>query len=162
MDDRTVSPKFLAYQWSVHPKTIRDWDWLKPAKVAPGRFDAKLAHDLYIRHRILPLHSAPEGAETGESLEEAKRRYEIARANKAELQAAQLRGNLMERGEAIQWVTALVSEARLAFLALPRRLAPVLYGKEIREIEALIREEISRILGKLSRPVKSGTGSRKK
>ncbi len=69
-----------------------------------------------------------------------------------QLEYERRRGNLIERDDAVKWVVSLVAEAKMAFLAMPRRLAPVLYGRQVRDIEEALRDEIYRILERLSRP----------
>lgn len=156
---KEIGTKQLAYMFEVTSKTIAEWSkpargeqsagWLFPAKLKYGKFDVKLAHNLYIKHQILPRY---EKKQDGESLQEAKRRKEIAQANLHELKESSLRGDLVEKDQAIKWLVALISEAKTAFVALPRRLAPVLYGMaDIRQIENELRSEIMKILEKLSR-----------
>jgi len=63
------------------------------------------------------------------------------------------RGNLVEKAWAMQILTMAVSEARTAFLGLPRRIAPVLAPKtDERDIEWDLREAIIGILRDLSKP----------
>lgn len=148
----------LSYMWGVTKKTVIEYTkgekgWLLPAKVAHGKYDANIAHRLYIDNKIIPQYAKP--ADGCESLDDARRRKEIALANLKELQESQQRGELIPKDQAIQWIIALVSEAKTALMALPRRLAPVIYGAtEIRDIENTIRHEIVTILNKLSRPTR--------
>lgn len=156
---KEIGTKQLAYMFDVTSKTIAEWSksakgeqpagWLFPAKLKHGKFDVRLAHKLYVEYQILPRYQKKEG---GESYEDAKRRKEIAQANLHELKESSLRGDLVEKDQAIKWLVALISEAKTAFVALPRRLAPVLYGMpDIRQIENELRSEIMKILEKLSR-----------
>lgn len=148
----------LSYMWGVTKKTVIEYTkgekgWLLPAKLGHGKYDAHTANRLYIENQIIPKYARPDDG--CESLEEARRRKEIAAANLKELQEAQQRGELIPRDQAIQWVVALVSEAKVALMAIPRRLAPVIYGAtEIRDIENRIRHEITAVLKKLSRPTR--------
>ena len=157
------APKYLttdqlSYMWGVTKKTVIEYTkgekgWLLPAKIGHGKYDANIAHRLYVENQIIPKYARPDDG--CESLDEARRRKEIAAANLKELQEAQQRGELIPRDQAIQWVVALVSEAKVALMAMPRRLAPMIYGAtEIRDIESKIRHEITTILNKLSRPTR--------
>jgi len=151
-----LSAKDLAHLLGVSEPSIFLWakgsNWLSPAKVARGKYDGKLAVRLYIKHQVEPKFR--HGKDGGESFEEARRRKEIAQANLHELKEGALRGELIEKDQAVKWIIVLVSEAKTAFLALPRRLAPMLYGiSDIRQIENEIRVEIMKILEKLGRSI---------
>ena len=149
-----LTAKELAYLLGVSEPTIFLWTkggkWLAPSRVGRGQYDGKMAVKLYIENYIAPKYRGSK--EGGESYEDAKRRKEIAQANLHELKESSLRGDLVEKDQAIKWLVALISEAKTAFVALPRRLAPVLYGmSDIRQIENELRSEIMKILEKLSR-----------
>lgn len=153
-EHQIASPSRLAYRWGVSRQSVKDWskDWLATAKIGRGAFDERKAHELYIQHRVLPQYIRTD--EESESMDEAKRRKEIAVANMKEMEEQRLRGDLIERNEAIKWVTGLVAESKAVLLALPRRMAPVVYGKEVRDSESLLRKEVINALNKLSRVVK--------
>lgn len=124
-----------------------------PAKIRMGRYDLQMAFRLYIENVIIPKYAKDDDG--GESLDAARRRKEIAVANLKELQERQLRGDLIDKNQAIEWVVSLVTEAKAGLIAMPRRMAPVVYGSsDIRDIENKIRREITIILDKLARPVK--------
>ncbi|MBF0548176.1 MAG: hypothetical protein HQM08_27315 [Candidatus Riflebacteria bacterium] len=144
----------LSNRWGVTSKTINVWasKWLAPAKISYGKFDDVLSHKLYIENVIKPEFN--QGSNGEESIDESKRRKEKALADKAELQAKQLSESLIPKDQAIDWVIELVVEAKSAFRSIPRRIAPVIYGKEIRDIEGIISDEIDDALRKLARPVK--------
>lgn len=157
------APKYLttdqlSYMFGVTPQTViaytkGDNAWLLPAKIARGKYDANMACRLYIENQIIPKFARPNDG--CESIEEARRRKEIAMANLKELQEAQQRAELIPKDQAIDWLVGIISEAKSAFMAVPRRIAPVLYGlSEIRDIESKVRSEMTRILEKLSRNVK--------
>ena len=153
---KELSAKDLAYLLGVSEPSIFLWakgsNWMAPAKVARGKYDGKMAVRLYIKHQIEPKFR--QGKEGGESFEEARRRKEIAQANLHELKEGLLRGDLIEKDQAMKWLIVLVSEAKTAFVALPRRIAPLLYGMpDIRQIENELRSEIMKILEKLGRHV---------
>lgn len=151
--DHTIATTLqLAYRWGVTRKTINEWAnaWLKPALVGNGRYDDRIAHQLYVDSKVIPKLSP---SDDGESMDQARRRKEVALANIKELDEQERRGELIQRDDAVQWVGSLVDEARSAFLATPRRLAPVIYGKDIRQAEVIIRQEITRVLNKLARPI---------
>lgn len=151
---KDLTTEQLTYMWGTTKKTVAEWSkgWLFPAKVRRGKFDANIAHRLFIENQVIPKYVKPDDGT--ESTDSAKRRKEIAMANLKELQEGELRGDLIQKDDAIKWVGGLVAEAKQRFIALPRRLAPVLYGKDIRDIENDIRLEVNRILALLARPLK--------
>jgi phage terminase Nu1 subunit (DNA packaging protein) len=90
-----------------------------------------------------------------DELRGARTRRETAKAKIAELDAKEREGSLLPREVPIKWLSLVVSEAKQAFLNLPRRLGPVLapMGDE-KEVELKLREEIYSILRELAKPVK--------
>src|SRR5574343_88814 len=158
-----VTTGFLALMWAVSKVTIIEWaqtaeksksgapGWLHSARVGHSKLDDPKAHKLYIENMVIPKFVRTN--DDSESLDEGKRRKEIAVANLKELDEKERRGELIDKSQAIDWVGSLVDEARTAFQALPRRMAPILYGKEIRDSEEKLRKECNRILNKLARPL---------
>jgi len=144
----------VAYMVGVSKMTISEWvkAWALPAREKRGYFDANIFLRLYIENVIIPKYARSET--DGESFEDAKRRKEIAVANLKELQHSEARGELVQKDEAVEWVGSLVDEARNSFVAMPRRMAPVVYGKEIMDIENDLRKEINRILTVMSRALR--------
>ncbi len=70
------------------------------------------------------------------------------------LKLEEMRQNLVDRGQSIQWVRQLVNEARIAMLSFPRRMAEMLAPlNDAREIEYFLRSEIYKILLELSKPL---------
>ena len=141
-------------------KTIAAWanDWLGPARLKRGWFDGRKAHSLFIANQILPKYAkADDGSE---SMEDARRRRERAKADIEEMERDELKRELIREGEAIKWVSAILTEAKMVWMALPRRLAAEAYGREPREIEAICRRHIYQGLLRLSRS--AGKKTRKK
>lgn len=149
MDFRIASTERLAHRWGVSSKTIRTWNWLLPAKVGRGRYDEVRAHTLFIEHRVMPMFSTPDD---GESLDTARRRKEVAVANLKELQEQQVRGSLVPKDQAEDWLVQIITEAKTVLLAIPRRLAVVLSGEsDPRGVEDKLRAEIHAALNKLAK-----------
>ncbi|MBF0548558.1 MAG: hypothetical protein HQM08_29265 [Candidatus Riflebacteria bacterium] len=144
----------IAQIWGVSSKTIIDWrkKWLAPAYLKYGSFDMVVAHRLYIENIIAPQFECNE--ESG-SITESKRKKEKALAEKAQLQVKGLRESLVHRSQPLEWIGELVAEAKKVFRGIPRKIAPGIYGKEIREIEGIIEDEIKAALRKLARPESS-------
>ena len=140
----------LADLFGVTTKTVYEWahTWLGPAKVGKDSFIGRQAVALWLEKIAAP--KTPEGQE---SEGDARRRYEIARADKEELRVKREAESLVSKDEAIGWLVQILSEAKTAFLGAGRRLAPEAYGKEPRDIEGIIDDEMKRILRKLARPV---------
>lgn len=83
----------------------------------------------------------------GEWLEE----YRKQKAKIARLELRRLRGDLVPAGDAELVIREAVGAAKASFLAMPRKLAARLVGKEPREIEAEMTDEIREILMRLSK-----------
>lgn len=148
MDFRIASSERLAHRWGISTKTLRTWKWLLPAKVGRGRYDEVRAHTLFIEHRVMPLFSTPDD---GESLDTARRRKEVAVANLKELQEASMRGSLVPKDQAEDWLIQIITEAKNVLLAIPRRMAMTLSAEsDPRGIEDALRKEIYAALNKLA------------
>jgi len=64
------------------------------------------------------------------------------------------RKNLVPRSQAIEWLSAILSEVKLAFVGLPRRLAgSLVILQDEREIESVLRSEVMKILWTLAKPL---------
>jgi phage terminase Nu1 subunit (DNA packaging protein) len=88
------------------------------------------------------------------NLTDVKTRKEIALAETKEIILAKLKGDLVPKEKAHEWLAVLVGEARLALMGLPRRLAGTLILQtDERDIEALLRKEITETLWRLTKPI---------
>lgn len=72
--------------------------------------------------------------------------YRKAKALREVLLLQELRGQVIEIDKVEDLLVARALELRRSLLALGRRLAPVLVGKDVRALQAAIDEETSRIL----------------
>lgn len=79
--------------------------------------------------------------------------YRRERARLAKLERKKTQEDLVSKDEAIGWLSQILAETKTAFLGFPRRLAPEVFGKEPRDVEGILDDEIKRILRKLARPV---------
>ena len=92
----------------------------------------------------------------GQSYEDARRRRELAEANIAEMQQAEMEGVLI-RADAVRsaWA-AKITGARDALLQIPSRLAPVLAAEaDMAKVTALLEDELRQALADLSTPVEA-------
>ena len=90
------------------------------------------------------------GEESGD-LQIEKLKYQKARTRREELRVQQEEGALLPREVSIRWLTRLLTEARMGFLNLPKRLCQELATlTDFREIEGILRKEIRQILTDLS------------
>jgi len=109
--------------------------------------------------RSVPNQSVSNGypAETNSnvlSLTDVRRNHEQIKAELTELQLQVKRGELIPKGEQIKWLIALGTAAKLAFLNLPKRLAPILAGmQDEKKIELLLRTEIHQVIRELEGPL---------
>ena len=64
------------------------------------------------------------------------------------------RGNLVPKEQSLIWLSKLLAEIKLHFLGLPRRLVgSLIILKDEREVESVLKHEITRILWTLSKPL---------
>ncbi len=83
------------------------------------------------------------------SLSDERMRLTRLRADRESLRVDREKGELIDRGTAEEWVSALVSDARISFQAVPRRAAGQFPGPG-KELELWLRAEIYSILRKLA------------
>lgn len=88
----------------------------------------------------LDLTPAPGSAKTH------KARLEKARADLAEMEAAQRRGELISRAEVERQTIAKIMDAKTKLLFFEKKLPPLLANRDEREIAAILRNEVVDIL----------------
>ena len=89
------------------------------------------------------------------SLTDVRIRKEAARAEREELIVKKLKGELVARDQAMEWLSLLVGSAKAHLWGLPKRLAgPMSICTDAKETEQLMRVEIRRILEDMGRPLK--------
>ena len=126
-------------------------EWTKAGMPVYGRRGREVLYDVpaciewYVGH-------ASGGKRGALNLTEERARKEAALADKAELDNAQRRGELLEfEAVAREWASQ-IRAARSVFLALPTRLAPLVFGcTTIKQVEAIFRDGVDEGLGELSR-----------
>lgn len=95
-----------------------------------------------------PLTEA--GDEAVPDFKESRARREAAEADKAEMEAAKMRGDLVERGSVRREFEAAASRVREALLQLPDRVAPVLEQRPLGFIRQTLDTEIRAALEALA------------
>ena len=81
---------------------------------------------------------------------EAKLRKDLAAAEKAEMELDTLRGKLLDAEEVKQGHLDRIARARAVFLGGPASLGPDLVGKDLPEIEAVLRDWVYQGLTELA------------
>lgn len=90
------------------------------------------------------------------SLQEERTRLTKIKADTAQKEYEEICGSLVQAEAAKSWLRAIVAEAKLALIALPRRLSETLANvSDPKEVEHTLRTEIYAILDRLSRPGKA-------
>lgn len=85
------------------------------------------------------------------SYEEARRRREAAEAQRAELQLAELRGDLVRAADIKAALSRRVASLRESFLQMPSRLVPLLVAQpQAAHMDRLLRDEILLALGQVT------------
>jgi hypothetical protein len=131
----------------LSPRRIRDLEKRGIFKRRNGKYP--LAES--IRSYIGFLRNQVEGDE----MRAAKLRREISKAEHQEIVTEQLKGSLIDREQAVVWLSAICIEAQNAFWTFPRRFSAHLAAMtDEREIESLLQEEIRNILNALVEALK--------
>ncbi len=141
----TVSPDLSSLSISqLHELTGRDRRWIKQ-RLAEGGVDPT-AEDGKIRR--FPPRAALGAIFDADAISASTERARLdrVRRERAELDLAQARGDLIASGEFTEALLAVTSPIAAALDALPTRAAPELVGlSTIGEIEARLRETVNRL-----------------
>jgi len=91
-----------------------------------------------------------------EDLAQQKLKFAVARARREELTVLEREGSLIPREASIQWLGSLVTEAKMGFMGLPRRLCEILAAEsDAKLIEQNLHQEIWSILRRLAEPLRN-------
>jgi phage terminase Nu1 subunit (DNA packaging protein) len=143
-----LSDKELAQCFGVDIRTVANWK-----KTGIPRNGTKYELTDVIRWRIAhEVAKAKKSSKPDDQIDGDKwlAEFRKQRAKIALLERLQKRGSLVPVAEAQKVLVEEVTAAKTALVAMPRKLAPRLYGKEPRDIEREIREEIDAVLNRLS------------
>ena len=161
-----VTKAETARRMKVDTTTVRDYDrkgWVITYPDGSVDFDATVAAVKANKSTTLggdrrPLMKAAGAHPSPMSLTAAKTRREIAMAEKAELEVARIRGDLIRVSDAEALYLDVVSRARAAIEAIPVRLMHRLVGLDAQAIRRVLTDEIAQALGGLDTPPPTSTG----
>lgn len=146
MDFRKLTQRELASALGYSDRTVRN---LQADKTFPRNKDK--SYDLPVVIEWMMKQVSP-----GEG-EKWLTEYRRQRALITTLSREQLEGTLVDRDQAIKWLVQLIHEAKAAFQAIPRRLAPVLVGEnDPVAIEQLLKAELHKAFERLYRGTRQG------
>jgi phage terminase Nu1 subunit (DNA packaging protein) len=142
---KTVSLNFIAKLMDLDPRRVQQLvkEGIIPKPETRGQYSIE-CNIRYIRH----LRAARDG-ETGDLLTE-KTRLTRAQAEKAEIEAARLKGELISIAEAERGWSALVGAFRAKVLAIPPVAAVLLENKTEKEREQILTDMEYEALAELS------------
>ena len=138
--DKVVTSQEVLYLFSISRETFRRWTEKGCPKIAKGKFDLRVV--IQWRDKNILQFGTDEMAK-------ARFRRELARARREELETAEKEGSLVSNATAFNWLIQLGVACRIAFMAMSKRLAPVIMSLKIfdeTEIEQVIRTEVVRII----------------
>lgn len=132
----------LAAIFDVTDRTIRNWD----VEGLPGNGEGRSR--VYDWRLVLPWYVARvSGSQPGSEPITDKGREQKAKADIAEIEAAQLAGRTLDRAEATAAWSAFLGRLRESARGIPHRAAPkVEPGMILAEIEAVIAQEVDQTL----------------
>lgn len=111
-------------------------------KGVDGRYDLR---EVLRWHRRQAMQKSPEAAQS-KSMERKRR----AEAEMTEMKLKEMKGELVSRVDVDRGRVARIQVVKRALLRMPRSLAPVLVGMDMREIEAYMGERIRDIIGEFA------------
>jgi phage terminase Nu1 subunit (DNA packaging protein) len=139
--DFLFTKKDTAYFFNVNPRAIDNWT-IDPAEKIGRRiyFDIKDVYD-YLQQKK---------KEKSGTLTEQRTRLVKAQANKAELEAEALEGNLIPVNIVSDVWADQISNCRAKLLSIPNRSAKILEKKTAKEIESKLMDLIYEALNELA------------
>ena len=147
-----VQTKTVSELFDVTTVTIGNWVKSGCPKVRRGTFELR-AVMLWWAENI--YETKIETGETDDTLKNARQRYWQAKAEKEEINIAQLRKSLIPKKELAQLWGARVTEVRQGLINLTDRLPPILVSKSQSEIRDIVHRETTQLLKIYSRESKN-------
>lgn len=146
--DTLVSRAELADELGVTERTITEW--VKSREDFPSRVQGKSRTFPLTRCWRWYLEYKLAQKESPKDMDEARVRYETARAQIAELELEELRGNLARREDVEKAFTAIHERTRSRLVALPGKAAPALVGmKRAVDVQVALEAYIEEVIGEL-------------
>lgn len=147
-----ISINAAAKQMGVSSTTLRDWDRQGlTVKYPDGSVDYDATVQMIADNTAGTVSSKIKDTSTGNrtTLTSARTRKEQALAEKAEIEVAKLKGDLISVTEAEAVYLDIASRVRAALEAVPVRMMHRLVGLDPQAIRQLLTNEISQALGGL-------------
>ena len=146
---RPVSLSGLARQYGLSRETLREWE----------NAGVNIYDDAAIRAKIAtsrsPAASAGKASDGGESLASAKLRRERALADRAEIEVARRRGELLELHHAEQAFTAVGAAVGAALRKIPSELPDMLEGLNPSSMRKVLLEYQNQLFSDVHRIVET-------
>lgn len=123
----TVTLNEFAADWGVTVRTVTNWIAEGMPHRAGGKGQRRVVRseaNAWVREREREAAEAESDAPA--DLAEAERRYQLARAEKVELEVRRARGELVTVEEAAAPVEAMLAQLRAQMVTIPQRWAPTL------------------------------------
>lgn len=143
-----VSSKDLHEIFDISPKTLSRWGQAGCPKLKKAQWDLRSVLEWWVIHIYEPRL---ESEEKDESLKNARQRYWKAKAEKEEINIAQLKSELIPKKTLADLWGARVIEVKQGLLNLENRLPPILVSKTQAEIQEIIHKETTHLLNMYSR-----------
>lgn len=147
------SNKELAEYFGKDERTVRRWIREGLPRLTSGGFD-RLQCEKWVaerRRRIIPMLENDPQAEARPIRHDD--RLKKAKADLAEMDLRERQGGLISRRSFEQAMVARIMVAKAGLLTLPRSLPPLLVGKIEREIETVVKEQVSQLLRQFAAPL---------
>jgi len=147
MDEKFLSTQEVTWLYGITKQGLGKWVERGFPKSKRNEYPLKAGLD-WVRGNVW---STPDGAG---DMAGFKLREQKAKAEQREMDVEKQRGSLVPREQSLIWLSRLLAEIKLHFLGLPRRLAgSLIILKDEREVESVLKHEITRILWTLSKPL---------
>lgn len=152
IDGMVVNTKVIANLFGLTDRRVRQLVEEEIIdKVGNGRYDLQDTLKKYIAFLRANNAADHDSNKTKESLEYEKYLHERAKREMAEMELAQLKGQLHHSSEVEKVMTKMLSDFRARLLGLPTKLAPQLIARsEIQIIQDLMQKELYESLQELS------------
>lgn len=150
IDNVVVNTQAVAKMFGVTDRRVRQFvEEGIIGRVGHGRFDVVDTVNRYITH-LRMAQSQLDESDVTESLEYERYLHEKAKREKAEIELAHIKGMMHSAVEVEKVMNNMLASFRARMLSLPSKLAPVLVGQEVSDIEKLIEAQVHEALIELS------------
>lgn len=141
-DEIYLSTRQACKLWGVTSQSLGNWTGEGFPKTKRGKFPLFACHEWVRKFKT---------GDSEASLAEERRRKTAAEAKLKELELLVKEGKLISKEEVLAEFTERIVQVKTGLLSLARLIAPMIVGKDIREIIQIVNKSVLELLDRFSR-----------